>query len=101
MLRVNHTESSRRAKMLLDCDCELTVNAGHTGNFLSAGGFNAAHRAKGLDESLAPGRSDAGYGVDLGDGCAFAADISVISDGEAVRLVADSLNQIERLRGSR
>ena len=62
---------------------------------------DAGDRAEVAAQRLAPLRPDADDVVENGDEVALAAQLAVVGDGEAVRLVADALDEVERLAVAR
>src|SRR5688572_31104671 len=60
---------------------------------LASGAADAGQASERSQEHLAAARSDAGYRIELGAQVAFRARLAVERDREAVRLVANALNQ--------
>jgi hypothetical protein len=65
------------------------------GEALETGGGNAAQAAEVLEEALAGTGADAGDGEELGIAVAHFAAFAMVSDGEAVALVANALDQMQ------
>ncbi len=65
------------------------------GQFLDAGRLDALDRAELGQQRLALGVAEAGHAVERGDGHGLAALLPVEGNGEAVRLVADALQQVQ------
>lgn len=65
------------------------------GEGFDVGLFDAAEAAEVLEEAGAGAGSDAGDGEEFGVAVAHFAALAVIGDGEAVRLVADALDEVQ------
>src|SRR4029434_4436086 len=72
---------------------------GHGRELADGGLAHGLGRAQRLEETRAKGRPDPGDLVEDGADGPPAAELLVIRDGEAMRLVADSLEGLERRRG--
>src|SRR4029453_5855745 len=72
---------------------------GHGGELADGGLAHGLGRAQRLEETRAKGRPTPGDVVEDGTDGPPAAELLVIRDGEAMRLVADSLEGLERRRG--
>jgi hypothetical protein len=65
------------------------------GERIKVGGGDAAQAAEVLEEALAGARADAGDGEEFRIAVAHLAALAVIGDGEAVRLVANALDEMQ------
>src|SRR4051812_15251792 len=82
--------------MPIDALGERTADAFHLGDVVDRGRLHAAQAAEVLDQRLAALRADAGNLVQHGSRALFAAASAVADDGEAMRLVADRLDEVQR-----
>ena len=76
----------------------------HAGDFLQVGGGGGAHFADGAEvelQRLAAARADAGDVVQNRARRLLVANLRLVGIRETVRLVADSLHKVQRLRRSR
>ena len=73
------------------------VHAGDSRELLDAGRLDFRDAAERAPERLATRGADADDMIEDGDEVALAAQLAVVSDGKAVRFIADALDEIERL----
>ena len=76
-----------------------SADAGDGGDLLDRRLADALHRAEDAEQRAAAARADAGQVVELGADRRLAPQVAVVGDREAVRLVADALDEVQRLRG--
>ena len=72
------------------------LGADHRRQLLAGGAADAGDAAEPLEQRVAAARADAGDGVQRRAQIAAGPGLAVIRDGEAVRLVADPLQQPQR-----
>src|SRR6266542_1283125 len=87
------------SELLAQAFQDLRGNAGDFEELFVARGLDSAHRAEALDERLLAFGADARDRVEARADHAFLADELVVGDGEAMRLVADALDEVEGLGG--
>src|ERR1700730_5614436 len=85
----------RLVQMLVDALGERAADPLHFRDIVYRRGLHTAQSAKVLDKRLAPLRADAGDLVEHRGGAGLAAARSMADDGEAVRLVADRLDEVQ------
>src|SRR5947207_14841370 len=82
--------------MPIDALGERTADAFHLGDVVDRRRLYAAQAAEVLDQCLAALRADAGNLIQHRGRARLAAASAVADDGEAVRLVADRLDEMQR-----
>src|ERR1051325_1492750 len=85
----------RFVQVAVDALRERTADALHLGDIVDRGGLHAPQSAEMLDQRLAALGADARDLVEHRGGARLAAPRAVPDDGEAVRLVADRLDQVQ------
>src|SRR5258706_15623723 len=81
--------------MFVDALGERAADAFHLRDVVYSRGLHAAQPAEMLDQRLAALRADAWNLVEHGRGARFSAPRAMADDGEAVRLVADRLDEVQ------
>ena len=87
--------------MALEVLGEIAADAGRRRSLLDGCLADAPHRAESLEKRLLAPGTDAGDVIELTAERPLAADVSVIGDREPLRIVADALDELERLRATR
>src|SRR5438105_8027468 len=79
---------------------EVMVDAGRGRNLLDRCLLDAPHAAEALEQRILARRTDARHVVELRMERPLAPDVAVVGDREAMRLVANPLDEVETLAGS-
>src|SRR5258706_16345140 len=85
----------RGMQVAVDLFRERTADAVHFGNFIDGSRLHALQAAEMREQLLPAPRSDAGNLGEHRGGARLAALGTMADDGEAVRLVADALDQVQ------
>src|SRR5207249_11118360 len=88
-------------QVVVDAGGEVGADAGHLGDLLGGGSLEVASGSEVFDEGGPAGGTDTWQRVEDTLGHALAAPPPLVPKGEAVRLVADPLEQVERLGSTR
>src|SRR2546423_3787192 len=81
---------------LINAACRLGIDAGHLCEIAERSALNCFERAEVMQQRALARRTDAGDLLQPGLADVFLASLSVRTDGEAVGLVAQALDEIEQ-----